>query len=60
MATKGEIKSFMMGCRDFFGIQPGQTLMQFRDEIKALTLTDREEIAQGLRDNGYTLVQASE
>lgn len=41
-------------CKDFFGTQPGQTLAEFRDEIKALTDKDREDIKQWLAAEGYT------
>ena len=41
-------KSFMVACKEFFGFLPGQTLLQFREEVAALTPADRKEIAEGL------------
>jgi hypothetical protein len=48
MATPIPPKSFMVACKEFFGFLPNQTLLQFREEIAALTPTDRKEIAEGL------------
>ena len=41
-------KSFVVACKEFFGFQAGQTLIQFRDEINGLTHADKVEIAAGL------------
>lgn len=47
--------TFISACKDFFQLMPGQTLIAFRDEIKTLTPKDREEIIQGLEQNGYKI-----
>jgi hypothetical protein len=48
--------TFMMACREFFGLHAGQTNMQFAQEIKALTDADKAEITAGLVQNGYEIV----
>ncbi len=53
--TKGGTFTFMAACRDFFGLHPGETSLQFGAEVKALTQSDREEITLGLQQNGYTI-----
>lgn len=45
--------SFAGACKDFFGLHPNQTLLEFRDEVKALTDADRAEIKAGLEKIGY-------
>jgi hypothetical protein len=50
---KNQTTSFMAACKDFFGFKPGQTLTEFRDEIKELTPADRQAIQIGLIQNGY-------
>lgn len=47
--------TYMNACADFFGRRPGQTLMQFRDELKGLTDKDRMEIREGLEQMGYAI-----
>lgn len=47
--------TFIAACRDFFGLKPDQKLTEFGKEIAALTPADREEIANGLRERGYTI-----
>lgn len=37
--------TFTMACRKFFDVKPGQTLLQFAQEIKALGEQDRLELA---------------
>jgi hypothetical protein len=51
--------TFMQACKDFFGLHPNQTTMQFAQEIKALTEDDRKEIRAGLEANGYEILQAA-
>jgi len=51
--------TFMMACRDYFGLHPGQTNMAFAEEIKALTPDDKTEIAAGLQANGYQIMQSA-
>jgi uncharacterized protein YcgL (UPF0745 family) len=46
--------TFISALKDHFGFQPGQGLMQFRDEVKALTEKDRAELKEGLEKIGYT------
>lgn len=36
---------FVPACKEFFGFAPGQSLMQFRDDVNCLTDADREELA---------------
>lgn len=45
--------SFISACKEFFGFKPGQKLSDFAAEIKALSPSDKAEIAQGLRDAGF-------
>jgi hypothetical protein len=47
--------TFMQACGDYFGKKVGQTLAQFRDELKALTEKDREDLIAGLEQNGYKI-----
>lgn len=41
-------KAFIVACKEFFGFLPGQTLMQFKEEVAQLTPADRVEMAAGL------------
>ena len=50
---KNEKTSFIAACKDFFSFKSGQSLMEFRDEIKALTEKDKAELQAGLEQNGY-------
>jgi uncharacterized protein YcgL (UPF0745 family) len=50
--------TFMSACRDFFGMKPGQTPVQFGKEIKDLSEQDRAEIKQGLEGQGYQIIVA--
>lgn len=50
--------SLMAACRDYFGTKDGQTAIQFGMEYKALTDDDKKEIADGLRANGYSIINA--
>lgn len=43
-------KSFVVACKQYFGFLPGQSLMEFRDEIRKLTPEDREELASMLSE----------
>ena len=36
---------FVVACRKFFGMKPGQTLLEFSHELKALTEEDKKELA---------------
>lgn len=44
--------TFMQACGDYFGRTLGQTLLQFRNELKGLNDTDRAEIKAGLEGTG--------
>lgn len=48
--------TFMQACRDYFGLLPGQTSLDFGKEVKALNDKDREEIAKGLEKQGYEIL----
>jgi len=48
---------FVAACKDFFGQNAGQTLTQFRDEVKCLNEADRKEITAGLTSLGYKIRQ---
>lgn len=49
---------FISACKEFFGMLPGQTLLQFREEIAKLTSSDRAEISAGLEQNGFKIKAA--
>lgn len=51
--------TFMQACKDFFGVKPGQTPMDFLKEIKALTESDKQEISECLKANGYEIVKSA-
>jgi hypothetical protein len=48
--------TLMQACRDFFGLKPGQTGLQFGQEYKALSDSDRNEIKAGLEAKGYEII----
>lgn len=43
MANANQI-SFMAACKQFFGLLPGQTSLEFGQEVKKLTQEDRDEM----------------
>lgn len=47
METKTPI-GFMAACKQYFGMLPGQTLMEFKKEMDAVPLKDRLELKPGL------------
>lgn len=51
--------TFMQACKDYFGLLPGTTNMDFAKEVKALSPADRAEITAGLEKNGYEIVAGS-
>jgi hypothetical protein len=51
--------TFMQACKDYFGLLPGTSNMDFAKEVKALTPADRAEITAGLEKNGYEIVAGS-
>lgn len=49
--------SFIAACKRFFGMQPGQTLTQFGEELRQLTDADRAEMLPQLAEAlGVTVV----
>lgn len=57
MITK---KSSLLVCmKDFFGLNVGQTLHQFRGECNELTNKDREDFASMLNGIGYDVDESS-
>jgi hypothetical protein len=40
--------SFIIACKRFFGLKPGQGLTDFNQEVKALTPKDRGELSEML------------
>lgn len=46
---------FIAACKEFFGQLPGQTLVDFRNEVAKLTPEDKAEIRTGLIQNGFVL-----
>lgn len=49
-------KSFAVNAKKFFGYRPGQGLKDFSDELKALSLEDKRELAQLLTDAGMPTI----
>jgi hypothetical protein len=43
---------FVKAMKDYFGLLPGQTVMQFGAELKALTHDDKLDFARGLHAIG--------
>lgn len=53
-------KTFMAACREYFGLKPNQTPLQFGQEIKALTPQDRADLTPGLEAAlGCTIVASA-
>lgn len=50
---------FAAACKDFFGFLPGTGLLQFKQELEALSPEDRAEIQAGLEANGYAFKKAA-
>lgn len=48
--------SFLAAAKDFFGLKPQQTAIQFLQETKALTEADKVEIKEGPVKQGYSIV----
>lgn len=36
--------TFVQACKAFFGLKPGQSLMEFAQEIRALTSKDKDDL----------------
>jgi hypothetical protein len=47
--------SFIQAMKDYFGVRPGETAMDFMAEIKALTDVDRAYFRKHLPSVGYVL-----
>lgn len=47
--------SFTKACNDFFGRKPDQSIMQFRDELRALDAADREYFRREFVKVGITV-----
>lgn len=47
--------SFSAACKDYFGVKPGQTALDFMKEVKALSADDKVEISAGLKALGYEI-----
>lgn len=45
--------TFIMACRSFFGMKPGQTLQEFAAEIRALSLEDKTAFIEMFRTVGF-------
>jgi hypothetical protein len=45
--------SFIQACREFFGLKDGQTLKEFVDEIRQLSVDDKAELILLFRNVGY-------
>ncbi len=43
---------FVKAMKDFFGLLPGQSILQFGAELRALSHEEKLEFAQGLRSLG--------
>jgi hypothetical protein len=43
---------FVKAMKDYFGLQPGQTILQFGAELKALSYDEKLDFAQSLRSVG--------
>ena len=51
------MKSFIVACKDFFGLLPGQTAMQFAQEIKPLTYEERMQLWRDMQAGGIECQQ---
>lgn len=47
--------SFVAACLDFFGKKPGQSSVDFMQEIRQLTTEDRAELTKLLPSVGYEI-----
>ena len=50
--------SFVAAAKDFFGFLPGQKLVSFSAELKALGDEDRIYLTKGLESVGYNIRKA--
>jgi len=47
--------SLVAACKDFFGLQPGQTNIDFMKEYKQFNEKDKTEVKEGLIKLGYKI-----
>ena len=45
--------TFIMACREFFGMLPGQTLQEFAKEVRELTTDEKKYFIELFRTVGY-------
>ena len=45
--------TFIVACREFFGLKTGQTLQEFAAEIRQLTPGDKAELVELFKTVGY-------
>jgi hypothetical protein len=43
-----KVTGFIVACKQFFGFKDGQTLLEFKTEVNALTPQDRLDMIPGL------------
>lgn len=49
-------KSAVMVLKEFFGFKPGQSLIEFNEELKQLSASEKAELAQAAAEKlGYTV-----
>lgn len=51
--------SFVAACRQFFGLLPHQTLMEFANELRLLKPEDRAELIKLFREVGIDATKQS-
>lgn len=49
----GKHVTFVMACREFFGLLPNQTLQEFVAEVRALTQKDRADLIEMFATVGF-------
>lgn len=54
-AASGAPIGFIVACKTFFSFKPGQSLLEFKNEIGQLTPKDKEEIRAGLIQQGINV-----
>jgi hypothetical protein len=45
--------TFILACREFFGLKPNQSLQEFAQEIRMLTPDDRAQFIEMFKTVGY-------
>jgi len=56
--TSGPV-TFVVACKSFFGLLPGETLQQFVAELRALTPGDKQELISMFKEIGIDASKAS-